>query len=252
MHVHTAYLDEVAVLARERERERTVLMGRLLSSDGRDQQLVGQVATALRVDAHADFAVAVAPPAWQRKLREAAAAARAAGAVVHLHDHRGALVLVAELSRDRGGVPPRWLESVPCAVGPVARGLARVSRVLRAAEELAAALDEDVTGAVTLSDGWTGVAAARLDEIGELLTESVLSGLAGISEHERRRLLETVAAYCDSGSITAAARALFCHRNTVLNRLNRFAELTGHHPTRPREAATVLIALECARRAPAA
>ncbi|WP_052862804.1 helix-turn-helix domain-containing protein [Streptomyces niger] len=42
------------------------------------------------------------------------------------------------------------------------------------------------------------------------------------------------------------ARELYCHRNTVLNRLTRFAELTGYHPARPAEAATVLFALHCA------
>ena len=59
VQVHTGYLDEVAVLARARERERSLLVGRLLSSDGADAHLVAQVATALQVDAAAPLLVVV-------------------------------------------------------------------------------------------------------------------------------------------------------------------------------------------------
>ncbi|GAA0465182.1 helix-turn-helix domain-containing protein [Streptomyces olivaceiscleroticus] len=79
-----------------------------------------------------------------------------------------------------------------------------------------------------------------------VLADSVLAGLGPLPAHERARLLEAVTAYCDTGSATMAARELYCHRNTVLNRLTRFAELTGYHPTRPAEAATILFALYCA------
>lgn len=48
--VHVSYLDEAAVLARERERERNRLVAQLLATDGRDPQAVNQVATALEVD----------------------------------------------------------------------------------------------------------------------------------------------------------------------------------------------------------
>ncbi|WP_344329377.1 helix-turn-helix domain-containing protein [Streptomyces macrosporus] len=245
VRAHAGYLDEVAVLARERERERAALMGRLLSSDGRDQQLVAQVATLLRVSAQDDFVVAIAPPASQDAMRRAVAA-RPAGLVAHLQQHQGVLVLVARLPRggDRA-LPPAWLEGVPCAVGPPARGLARVPGVVRAAEAIAVAMDPAADGPVTLTDAWMPVATAGLGPIADMLADSVLSGLDPLPPHERERLLETVTVYCDSGSVAETAAALYCHRNTVLNRLRRFTELTGFDPTRPREAATVLFALCC-------
>ncbi len=43
------------------------------------------------------------------------------------------------------------------------------------------------------------------------------------------------------------AQTLFCHRNTVLNRLSRFTELTGLDPTRLVDAASIVVALGCAR-----
>ncbi len=246
VQVHAAYLDQIAVLARERERERTALMGRLLSSDGRDQRLVTQVATLLQVSARSDFTVAVAPPEFQQGLRRAVSALPP-DRITHLQHHNGMLVLVARSPRAAHTPAPAWLDGVPCAVGPVARGLARVPDVVRMTEAIAATLDGEVTGPVTLSEAWMPVAVARLGTMAQALADSVLSGLDPLPPHERERLLTAVAAYCETGSIAETARVLYCHRNTVLNRLNRFTELTGYRATSPAEAATVLFALRCAR-----
>jgi DNA-binding PucR family transcriptional regulator len=56
-----------------------------------------------------------------------------------------------------------------------------------------------------------------------------------------------VLAYARSGSVQQTASALFCHRNTVVNRLRRFADLTGRQMTTPADAALVLVALAWVR-----
>ncbi|MCU1545845.1 MAG: putative CdaR family transcriptional regulator [Homoserinimonas sp.] len=59
----------------------------------------------------------------------------------------------------------------------------------------------------------------------------------------------TVATYLDSGhSVSATARVLFTHRNTVIQRLDRAAELTGLDPRLPRQSVTFQLALVAARR----
>jgi PucR C-terminal helix-turn-helix domain len=242
VHVHTSYLDEVAVLARARERERALLVGRLLSSDGADPHLVGQVATALQVDAAAPLLVAVSLADSERALSEAAA--RSGPGVAHVQHHNGRAVLLADPGAS--GMPA-WLRSVPCAVAPVARGLARVPAAARTAAEIAA-LTQGGAGAVTLRQAWPRVAAARLGEVADMLEELVLGGLATAPETERQRLVETVTAYLQLGSVARTAGSLFCHRNTVLNRLSRFTELTGFDPTLPVDAASVVVALQCAPR----
>lgn len=244
VEAHAAYLDQVAVQAREQEREKSALIGRLLSSDGRDQQLLSQAATLLRVDVHDDFAVAAALPESPHELRRVAA--RLGPDSAHLQDHHGMVLLIARLPPG-GAFPENWPENVPCAVAPVAHGLARVPAMVRVAESLAATLGADATGPVTLSEAWMPLAAARLGDIGPLLADAVLGGLDSLPAAERDRLLETVTAYCDSGSVAETTRRLYCHRNTVLNRLSRFTRLTGLQPSRPAEAATVLFALSCAR-----
>ncbi|WP_309072612.1 helix-turn-helix domain-containing protein [Arthrobacter sp.] len=51
--------------------------------------------------------------------------------------------------------------------------------------------------------------------------------------------------------MTEAAGELYCHRNTVLNRLARFGQLTSFDSTNPEDAATVIAALHVHFLAPA-
>lgn len=88
--------------------------------------------------------------------------------------------------------------------------------------------------------------ANHLGELGTALRDEVLTTVPSLREHERTRLVETVLADLRSGSVSTVAAEVFCHRNTVFNRLHRFVKLTGHDPTRPDHAAAVLVALTCA------
>ncbi|WP_234048278.1 PucR family transcriptional regulator [Streptomyces liliifuscus] len=85
----------------------------------------------------------------------------------------------------------------------------------------------------------------RAGDLGRGLAADVLGGLhTGVPPAEADRLLETVQVHLSgSGSITDTAAALYCHRNTIQQRLNRFAELTGRDPRRPEDAALVVLAL---------
>jgi DNA-binding PucR family transcriptional regulator len=64
------------------------------------------------------------------------------------------------------------------------------------------------------------------------------------SAEECQLLLATLNAWfeCDGNSADAAAR-LYCHRNTVSNRLRRVEELTGHSLSSPRSTALLYVAL---------
>ncbi len=48
--------------------------------------------------------------------------------------------------------------------------------------------------------------------------------------------------FLSTGNITTTAEPLFCHRNTILNRLNRFQDLTGIDLTVPSQAARLVVA----------
>lgn len=248
IRVHAGYLDELATMAQEKEAQRAFLLSRLLNSDGKDPQLLGQAARALGVKPESRFIVAVAAEHAQKSFRTGV---HRAGADHFLHERDGALVLILEDTPARTGqesaVGRPWLAPLDCFVAPTAQSLAEVPLMLRIALESLPAITAETTGQRTVGHTWGHVAATRLGEYGTVLANSVLGPLTIISAHEKERLIETVQAYLRSGSVSDAAGELYCHRNTVLNRLARFANLTGCDPTNPQDAATIIAALHTKR-----
>jgi hypothetical protein len=243
--IQLAYLHEAALLAGEREYERSHLVARLLASDGRDAQLVTQVATALEVPSAGSFAVAAAPASGDRALRQAVERLRSLGVNPHIQDVEHRAVFIAPLPEGNGAFPPDWLHGVPCGLGPVALGLDAVPRAARTAIVVADTLRPADDGPRTVVDTWPQIVATRLSDLAPALCAAVLPDEQALTDHERSRLLETTTAYLRCGSPSATAEELFCHRNTVLNRLHRFTELTGLELTRPDHAAAVIVALAC-------
>ena len=68
------------------------------------------------------------------------------------------------------------------------------------------------------------------------------AALARCGPVERARLVEAVRSYLTTGSIAQSAEQLFCHRNTLMNRLRRFTELVGIDVTIPQQAARLVVA----------
>lgn len=76
------------------------------------------------------------------------------------------------------------------------------------------------------------------------LRDRALGTLSELDEDDARVLLETLQTwFATEGSTVACARELHCHRNTVLHRLGRIAQLTGRSVMKPQEAAELFIAL---------
>ncbi|NIZ92821.1 helix-turn-helix domain-containing protein, partial [Kineococcus rubinsiae] len=123
---------------------------------------------------------------------------------------------------------------------------------VRAAEQVAAALPPGPGGPRGLADVALGVAAHQLGALREEVARDVLRDLLAVPVPERERLLEALQVFAATGSVAETAERLFCHRNTVLNRLRRTAELTGHEPTVPDQAAVLLLAVTAWRQLEAA
>jgi hypothetical protein len=80
------------------------------------------------------------------------------------------------------------------------------------------------------------------------LAAAVLGGLRDRDPRDEELLLGTLEAWFEhGGSGTRAAAELHCHRNTVLNRLARVAELTGRDINDPRAAAELYAAVRARR-----
>jgi hypothetical protein len=104
----------------------------------------------------------------------------------------------------------------------------------------------DRTSPVALFDG-SILAAAAVSAPAVMVksARAVLDGLADLSEEERDILLETFKAWRDNeASADNAAKVLFCHPNTVRQRLRRIEKRTGRSLSRPRDVAELCLALE--------
>ena len=121
-------------------------------------------------------------------------------------------------------------------------GLAQVPAAVQPAVDILRVTDSSTPGLRTVEDRWAQLSKAHLDS-GQRFTATVRAELDELSEPDRVALLDTVGAYLDSGSVNEAARHSFCHRNTVLNRIARFKNLTGLDITVPRDAALAVLLL---------
>ncbi|HEY2579106.1 MAG TPA: helix-turn-helix domain-containing protein [Streptosporangiaceae bacterium] len=125
--------------------------------------------------------------------------------------------------------PVREALGAPAGVSLVVRGLAEVDTayqqamlarrtVVGGAAEVAA-LEERLPDALLLSS----------PELARQLMRRWLGGLLEIPPAERRLLLGTLQIWvATGGSVKNTADAAFCHRNTVINRLQRMQAITGH------------------------
>jgi hypothetical protein len=80
-------------------------------------------------------------------------------------------------------------------------------------------------------------------ELADRLVHTTLGAVLGLGDAERERLIGTMRTFLDCDSVEEAATRLYCHRNTVLQRLRRWEELTGRSPRALRYAAELRLAL---------
>ncbi|WP_299531180.1 CdaR family transcriptional regulator [uncultured Streptomyces sp.] len=127
------------------------------------------------------------------------------------------------------------------------RGLAALGEARRLAETAQKACA--ASGGVVLLDAHLPAAlVVSSPGLGAALADRVLGPLDAIDLADRDILIETLTAWFDAdGSAQRAGARLYCHRNTVLNRLRRFEQLTGRCLTRPTDAVEVSLALTARR-----
>jgi hypothetical protein len=132
-------------------------------------------------------------------------------------------------------------------VSSVVDGLACVGDARRLAETALRACPAS-GGTVLLDEHLPAALVVSSPGLGTALADRVLGPLDRLDPADRDVLIETLTAWLDSdGSAQRAGAKLYCHRNTVLNRLRRFEQLTGRCLTRPSDAVEVSLALAARR-----
>ncbi|MER7727326.1 helix-turn-helix domain-containing protein [Streptomyces sp. NPDC096323] len=132
-------------------------------------------------------------------------------------------------------------------ISSVVDGLAAVGDARRLAETALRACPAG-GGVVLLDEQLPAALVVSSPGLGSALAARVLGPLDRLDPADRDVIIETLTAWLDSdGSAQRAGTRLYCHRNTVLNRLRRFEQLTGRCLTRPSDAVEVSLALAARR-----
>jgi phage tail protein X len=228
-HYHRTELE----LLRMAEQRRRAMVDELLRGRGRDTGFVEDAALKLDLPAVSRYLVfAVEPTSTGRPGVEMPAETLAAGGFRSVWQVSGDL-LVGLVALERSG-PDAVLRRLRPAMrgrggaGPVVAGLGQVDEGHQLATIALATLPAGAPGLATLEDHLPEALLVRSPDLAGMLVRELLGPVLELPGREGRHLLTTLAVWIDTNcSVTQTASRLYCHRNTVLNRLNRLESLLG-------------------------
>ncbi|PPS73747.1 PucR family transcriptional regulator [Streptomyces sp. MH60] len=252
--VADAYRQTEWQIGRRRENRARLLAAGLLDGTGRIADLP-EAARVLGLPEQGRYvvvAVTGGPP-----VRSAAARAAAVPPGSHVHWHAEAeadygIVLVGAREglpepHEPATAPPVPVPGLRIGVGSPVDGLAAVGDARRLADT-ALAICPATGGTVRLADQLPAALVVSSPELGRALAEKVLGPLLRLEPADREVLLDTLTTWLDcDGSAQRAGERLYCHRNTVLNRLRRCEQLTGRSLARPADVVEFSLALTARR-----
>jgi hypothetical protein len=249
-HTHSSYSAERVRMAQEASNIRREFIARLFSKSELSADTISQAAAALVTDPDARFSIVAASGEAASQLRAIAAQGPQSSQRLFVHEFGGSAYVFWALGRAAGGgvhpggsgYLPAGIAGIPCGYVEGFSGLRALPSAARTAERLALLLHPSDRGPLTAADAWARLAKQQLQDAGLDLWADLDSALSPCRGGERERLEETVRHFLSTGNITTTAQSLFCHRNTILNRLNRFQDLTGIDLTVPSQAARLVVA----------
>jgi hypothetical protein len=208
-------------------------------------ELLHFIAGKLGIPPVAVMSVAAALGEQAQHLRRVVAATALFGGQIFSHPLGGGLIAIW-VNDDRAGSALRraaeQIRDLPCGLVETVDGIAGLRGQARIAQDLAGLLTREDRHALTLAAGWERLARLRLEGSGVPMASDIDTALKVCGRLERDRLIEAARAYLATGSVAQTSSLLFCHRNTTMNRLQRFTQLTGIDVTVPRQAARLVVA----------
>jgi hypothetical protein len=240
IEVQQSFVAEQARLTRDSSLLTARYVSRLFSSDLTRPDILSEIAEGLKVPMNAEFEVAVI--VGEGIVRAQQLLARGDLDSTWLGYNRGGGFCLFRPQRRSVPLPPSLL-CLPGGYIQDIAGLAGVPAAAAAAASLARHGAAEVSTLASVDDAWIGVAHDLVEDGLPGFSRRVWTALDSCTPHERGRLLDTVLDFARTGSIKETAARLFCHRNTIVNRLRSFKELTGLDMTVPNEGAMALIAL---------
>lgn len=232
--IQQSFVEAEALLARDKQLYRQRLITRLFSGEPRSAGDVEDIAAGLGVKGSDTFellavtgdAVAEAQRAFLNERR------------VHSYERAGVLY-VFRLQR-RGAT---WQEEAPSFSAGYVPDIGGLAAVPGAASPALVLARSGASGLQTVDEAWMRISAELLEQTLPGFCTTVRDSLGSCTDHERQRLLQVAESYARTGSIKETAEELYCHRNTVVNRLHSLQQVIGLDLAVPAQAARALIAL---------
>ena len=231
--IQQSFVEAEALLARDKQLYRQRLISRLFSGEPKTEQDIEDIAAGLGVRSADTFELLAVT---------GDAVAEAQRAFVHdrrLHSYERAGVLYI-FRQQRAGT---WLHEPPAFAAGYVPDISGLADVPAAASSALVLARSGGPGLQTMQEAWLRIAAELLEQTLPGFCSAVQDALRKCTDHERARLLQVAESYARTGSIKETSEELYCHRNTVVNRLHSLQQIIGLDLAVPVEAARALIAL---------
>ncbi|MCG8969323.1 MULTISPECIES: helix-turn-helix domain-containing protein [Streptomyces] len=250
--VADAYRQTEWQLSRRRENRARMLAAGLLDGTSRIADLP-EAAQALDLPEQGRYVVVAVTGV--NPARSAAARAALVPDGTRVHWHTGAEVdygiVLLGAGDDELPVPGATVPGLRVGVGSPVEGLAAVGEA-RGLADTALGICPEAGGTVRLADHLPAALVVAGPDLGRALADRVLGPLLRLEPADRDVLLDTLTTWLDcDGSAQRAGERLYCHRNTVLNRLRRCEQLTGRSLARPADLVEITLSLTAHRVLPA-
>jgi hypothetical protein len=249
----SAYRDAAMAQALRDERERSALVAALLEGRALEDATVWEIADLLRLPRHGPFVVVAAesPHIASEALPhvETGLRVRGIGSAWRLlpEMHIGVVRLPDERDRRQLADVLSGLAQQRVGISPPYRRLTETATALRLARIAVAAAAPGSSRVSFFDDHPLAVAAVSAPDAMRRVSQTVLGTVLDLPAEQSAVLLETLTAWLDNGgSAESAARQLYCHPNTIRQRLRKLESCTGRSLSDPRAAAELSLALQAA------
>ncbi|HEY1916981.1 MAG TPA: helix-turn-helix domain-containing protein [Streptosporangiaceae bacterium] len=248
--VAAAYRAAEASLLRADAQRMAALWEGLLHGRAKDTAYAHEVSRVLGVPVEGSYVVVLADAGAGTNATQLAQLLAAQGIVsawqVRADSLVGLLALPQPVLDETLGVL-REVLTTPAGVSLVAPGLVKVDTAYRQAALARRTILGDRAEVAALEERLVDALLLSSPELASQLVHRWLGDLLAIAPAERGMLLGTLQIWvATGGSIKDTADAAFCHRNTVINRLQRMQAITGHDFADPSCLAEVKLALRAA------
>jgi len=252
--VNAEYRDALIESARKDEQQRTLLLDALFEGRLGEWKMLGGSLPAIGLPERGPYLAVSAetPGAGSENLPGAAQFLRRRGVPSAWRLRADEQVGLIAVSQDRN---PRVIRDLLTEAATSRVGISAeyddaldTSRALGIAAVARRCLPPGSTGVASIDDDWVAALLAGAPEISARVVHRLLGQVVALAPAERDILLTTLRTWLEcGGNASATARQLYCHRNTVRNRLHRLEALSGQSLGDPRGVAALSIAAQGAR-----